>query len=287
MFRNPARLTIFASAIALLAVATPAGAWPFGAAKPAAKVDPNAPHKATPEQRAAAARLDPLSRATFWQREVGLDPADTEASIGLSAALRALGKYDEAADTADRALLAAPKNVEVLLESARDHIAAGHGFYAIQPLKDAETLAPKDWRPRSLMGVALEQSERPDEALIAYNDALKLSPNNPAALSNLALFYATRGDTAQAESLLRRAAADPRATSQERQNLALVLGLDGKTAEAERLMRQDLPPESADANLNYLKGGVSPHPTAPTAQPAAPAAAHTWGAVESSESKGG
>ena len=289
MFRNPAHpLIALASAAALLALgATPAAAWPFAAPKPAAKVDPNAPHKATPEQRAAAARLEPLSRAAFWQRELGLDPADTEASVGLSAALRALGKYDEAADAADRALLAAPKNIDVLLESARDHIAAGHGFYAIQPLKDAATLAPKDWRPHSLMGIALEQSERPDEALAAYQRALTLSPNNPAALSNLALFYATRGDTAQAETLLRRAAADPRSTSQERQNLALVLGLEGKTAEAERLMRQDLPPESADANLNYFKSEAAPRAAAPTAQPTATPPTRTWNSVERSDAKGG
>jgi Flp pilus assembly protein TadD len=291
MFRNPTPLTVFAGALALMALATPAGAWPFGPAKPAAaKTDPNAPRKATPDQRAAAARLDPLSRAAFWQRELGLDAADTEASIGLSAALRALGKYDEAADAADRAVILAPKNVEALLESARDHIAAGHGFYAIQPLKDAATLTPKDWRPYSLMGIALEQSERPDEALAAYNHALKLSPNNPAALSNLALFYATRGDTAQAESLLRRAAADPRSTSQERQNLALVLGLEGKTAEAERLMRQDLPPEAADANLAYFKGEVA-HPTGRLislpAKPEPAPAERTWDSVERSDAKGG
>ncbi len=295
MSRNPARsLAAAASALALIALAgapEPAAAWPFSAPKPAAaKPDPNAPHKASPEQRAAAARMEPLVRAAFWQREVSQDPTDAEAAIGLSAALRALGKYDEAADVADRMAMVAPKNVDVLLESARDHIAAGHGFYAIQPLKDASTLAPKDWRPLSLMGVALEQSERPDEALVAYNRALSLSPNNPAALSNLALFHATRGDTAQAETLLRRAVAQPGTTAQERQNLALVLGLEGKTAEAEHLMRQDLPPEAADANLAYFKtsGGQRGAQTqpAPTAKPQ-PAPDRTWGSVERSDAKGG
>ena len=203
-----------------------------------------------------------------------------------------MGKYDEAADAVDRMMVIAPKNEEVLLESARAHIGAGHGFYAIQPLKDAEALAPKDWRPVSLMGVALEQTQRPDEAMVAYNQALKLSPNNPAVLSNLALFMATRGDAAGAEALLRRAAAQPTSTAQERQNLALVLGLEGKSAEAEHLMRQDLPPEIADANLAYFKGTAAPAavtPVSSAAPPVKPQAqpARTWGSVQQSDAKGG
>jgi Flp pilus assembly protein TadD len=292
MSRKSVSALLLAAALAVCA-ATPAAAWPFGDAKPAPpKTDPNAPKKATPEERAAAARQEPLVRAAFWQRELGIDPSDQEAGVGLAAALRALGKYDEAADQADRVVAMAPKNIEALLESARDHIDAGHGFYAIQPLKDAALLAPKDWRPVSLMGVALEQTERPDEALAAYSRALKLSPDNPAVLSNLALFYATRGDAAQAEALLRRAAAQPNATAQERQNLALVLGLEGKTAEAEYLMRQDLPPEVADANLAYFKGGATPTAVTPTSsapQPVKPQAqpARTWGSVQGADGKGG
>jgi len=298
--RPPARLAASGAALLLaFAAAGPVAAWPFGGggdAKAAAKTDPNAPKKASPDQRAAAQKLDPLSRAAFWQHEIGLDPGDVEAGVGLSAALRGLGKFDEAADTADRMAMIAPKNEEAQLESARTHIGAGHGFYAIAPLKQAQALAPKDWRPVSLMGVALEQDERPDDAVAAYNQALKLSPHNPAVLSNLALFYATHGDTAQAEALLREAVAQPAATPQERQNLALVLGLEGKSAEAERLMRQDLPPEAADANLAYFKGPdrqIGAAPAAPAAQPVKlQAPARTWTSVQQSDaqasaSKGG
>jgi Flp pilus assembly protein TadD len=209
-------------------------------------------------------------RATFWQRELQTDPSDAQAGLGLASALRALGKNGEAADVTDRMLALYPKNMELLLESARDYLAGGQGFYAIPPLKAAMKLAPKDWRPASLLGVALDQDERPDEAVSAYQQALKLSPDNPAVLSNLALFYATRNDTAQAETLLRRAAAQPSATAKERQNLALILGLEGKTREAEQLMRQDLPPDAADANLTYLEGSKTlAAPSRPVGAPAA------------------
>lgn len=296
MSRKSARIAAAVLSVGLaLVAAAPASAWPFGgaAAKPAPKADPNAPKKATPEERAAAARLDPLARAAFWQHEVQIDPADAEAGVGLAAALRALGKYDEAADSAERVMVIAPKNEEAMLESARAHISAGHGFYALAPLKQAEALYPKDWRPVSLLGVALEQDERPDEALAAYNHALKLSPDNPGVLTNIALFYATRGDVARAEALLRQAVAQPTATAQERQNLALIVGLRGKLPEAEHLMRQDLPPEAADANLSYLKASNAPA-AASTTTPAAPPVkaparppARTWDSVQQSDATGG
>jgi Flp pilus assembly protein TadD len=109
-----------------------------------------------------------------------------------------------------------------------------------------------------LEGVAHEQNEQPDEARAAYLQALALSPNNPAVLSNLALWYAKHGDTGQAETLLRTAVAQPSATAQERQNLALVLGMEGRFTEAERLMREDLPPPVTDNNLAYLKAIAGP-----------------------------
>jgi len=274
MSRNPRHIAALLAGAALFAAATSAAAWPFGGSS--ASTSPPAagdktqtgPQKATPEQRAAANRLDPLARAAFWQHELNIDPKDPEAGVALAVALRQLGRYDEAADTAERMLLFSPKNEDALLESARAHIAAGHGFYAIGPLKQAEALYPKDWRPVSLMGVALEQDERPDEAFAAYNKALKMSPNNPAVLTNLGLFYAQRGDQIQAEMLMRQAAAQPGATAQERQNLALVLGLNGKLTEAEHLIRQDLPPEAADADLAYLKASMGHVSLTANAEPA-------------------
>jgi Flp pilus assembly protein TadD len=220
--------------------------------------------------------MDPLARAAFWAREAQIDPADAEAGVRLSSALRALGRYREAAQAADVVLVSAPANLEALLESARAKIGGGQAFYAIELLKRAQAAAPKDWRPLSLLGVALEQTQRPDEARQAFDQALALSPDNPAVLSNLALFHAAHGDAAQAETLLRRAVSRPGAEAQERQNLALVLGLQGKLAEAERLMRQDLPPEVANANLAYLRASAGQLP--PGVQ-----AGRSWGAVEDAQ----
>jgi len=252
-----------------LAAAQPAAAFGFGKAKPAAPATaapaqpqaaarPPARQKASAQDRKMAERLDPLARAAFWAREVETDASDPEAGVALSQALRAMAKYEDAIEAAQRVLVAHPNNADALLEVARAQIGRGQGFYAIDPARQAQALAPRDWRAPSLLGVAYEQAERPEEALAAHRQALALAPDNPAALCNLALFYAGHGDTAQAETLLRTAAAKPDASMAVRQNLALVLGLQGRLDEAEKIARQDLPPDVVANNIAYLRSATGP-----------------------------
>ena len=280
----PLKRALIASGV--IAFASPAIALtlPFGSAKaPAAHAPAGAqpsaqpavaalrPARATPEQRADAERLDPLGRAAFWARQVDIDPMDADARLRLARALRLLGKFDEAAQAADQLLVMQPKNFEALLESARAKIGGNQGFYAIDDAERAEALAPKDWRPVSLLAVALEQTDRDAEALAAHVRALALAPDNPATLTNLGMYYATHGDPGQAEPLLRRAAAAPGAGPQERQNHAQVLGMQGRMDEAERLARQDLPPSAVDNNLAYLRAAAD------QARP------HTWDSLRANQ----
>ncbi len=271
------KLALAATALAALIVAGPAFAWgkkhdappatpaPAAAAAPgtaatgpaangqAAPTPDAPPRKATPVERAQADRLDPLARAAFWAREYSVDATDTDAGVRLAASLRAVGQFNEAAQTAQQVLVVDPNNYDALLETARAFVASGQGFYAIDPAKRAQKINGRDWRPVSLLGVALGKVGREEEAQVAYQQALALSPENPAVLSNMAMTLAAKGQGAQAEALLRRAAARPDASVQVRQNLTLVLGLEGKFDEAEKLLREDLPPEAADNNLAYLK----------------------------------
>ena len=269
------RMSAFAATALSLSLAlgatSPAAAGLFGKPAPKTAAAPPAPAAATPaprtkasaEERAMAERLDPLGRAAFWAHELDVDPTDPQAGLGLSQALRALGKYEDAAEASQRVLVAHPTNVDAMLEIARAQIGRGQGFYAIDPARQAQLLAPRDWRAPSLLAVAYEQADRPEEALAAHRQALALAPDNPAALCNLALFYATHGDAAQAESLLRTAAAKPGATIVVRQNLALVLGLQGRLDEAEKIARQDLPPETVANNIAYLRAAAGPAGPAP------------------------
>lgn len=228
--------------------------------------------KATAAEVAAALRADPLTQSAFFANQYDHDPSDVQMGLNLSNALRALARYPEAADTATRVLVVAPDNIDALLAEARAQIDGNQGFYAIEPLQHAISLKPNDWRFYSLLGVAYDQVKRGDDAQGAWATALKLSPNNPVVLTNIAMSKFTAGDLAGAEPLLRNAVSQNGATLQMRQNLALVLGLEGKLDEAERLLRQDLPPDQADANLAWLQANMRVNqPAAATASTDAPA----------------
>jgi len=106
-----------------------------------------------------------------------------------------------------------------------------------------------------------------------------LSPDNPEALTNAAMAMATSGQAADAETLLRRAVAQPTATQKMRLNLAMVLGLQGKLGEAEQLIRRELPPAAAERNLQWLRNQASRGSSESGAT--APTAARTWPTLQS------
>ncbi len=226
-------------------VQTPAPAQPPVAAMPR--------QPASAEVRAAYDRSDALSRSVFWTDQADIDPRDPVAGVKAAQALRDLGRYDQAAEIAQGVLVVQPGNVDAMLEVGRAHLARGQAFYGVAALEQARAARPGDWQVWSLLGTAYEQVRRPDDARAAWAQALAISPDNPAVLTNMAMSAMTKGDAATAEPLLRRAAAQPGASLKVRLNLAMVLGLTGKMAEAEQILRRDLPPEAADANLQWLR----------------------------------
>ncbi|WP_339871862.1 tetratricopeptide repeat protein [uncultured Brevundimonas sp.] len=247
----------------------PAPATPQAQAAPAVRAPASAAVRATYE------RMDPLARSLFWTGEMEINPADPVAGPRAAQALREMGRYDQAAEAAAKTLVAQPANYDALLELGRAHIARGQAFYGIAALEQARALRPDDWRPLSLLGAAYQQVRRPEDARLAWNEGLRLSPDNPDILNNVAIGWLTAGDPAAAETLLRRAVAQPGASLQVRLNLAMAMGLQNKIAEAEQMLRRDLPPEQADRNIAWLRNRTG------SAIPAS-ATARTWTSLQGS-----
>lgn len=275
MSRTSARI---ATIVLFALAATPVVAQDPTQPTPAAAAPARTP--ATAEVRAAYDRADPLSRSVFWTEQAEIDPLDPIAGVRAAQALRELGRYDQAADMAQRVLMVQPGNYEAMLEAGRGHIARGQAFYGIQALEQARDARPDDWRPWSLLGTAYEQVRRPDDARTAWVQALTLSPDNPDVLTNMAISAMARGDNAAAEPLLRRAADQPGASLKVKLNLAMALGLNGKIGEAEQILRRALPPEQADQNLEWLRARGAQASLAPAAETASPASARTWNSLQ-------
>ena len=102
-----------------------------------------------------------------------------------------------------------------------------------------------------------DQMGNTQQARDLYNQALRIAPDEPSLLNNLAMSYLLEGEAKEAESVLRRAAASPKADSRIRQNLALAIGLQGRFQEAEQIAKRELSPEQAQANVAYLRSMLS------------------------------
>jgi Flp pilus assembly protein TadD len=124
---------------------------------------------------------------------------------------------------------------------------------ALQVIKGAQTPTRPDWRLLSAEAAIEDQMGNTNKARSLYGQALKIAPDEPSLLNNLAMSYLLAGEVKQAEEILQKAAASPKADSRIRQNLALSIGLQGRFQEAESVARSEIDPEQANQNSAYLK----------------------------------
>ena len=195
-----------------------------------------------------------------WRRDVQVygekyraNPTKIDVALPYAQALRATGQRAQAVAVLERASIENPHDKTVLGAYGRALAEAGNLNQAFEVLERAHSPDQPDWHILSAQGAVLDQLGRHTEAQRYYLTALKIIPDEPSVLSNLGLSYALSKDLHDAETTLRRAAAQRPVDSRVRQNLALVVGLQGRFKEAETIARADLPPEEAAANVAYLR----------------------------------
>jgi len=201
----------------------------------------------------AEAQNDPTTAATYYRNVYARDPGNLRAAFGLMQSLREIGNLDQAKEVADKLLAAKPDDPAVLAEVGKVRLASNQLQDAVRMLKRASDLNAQDWRSRSALGVAYDRLGDAKRAEEAYQDALKISPENPAVLNNFALSRAMAKDLPAARDLLQRAVASAGADVRVRQNLALIYALSGDMGKAESLTLRDLPPDLARETLSYYR----------------------------------
>ena len=211
-----------------------------------------------------------------WGDRYKRNPNDVEAAIAYARALRATEQRAQAVAVLEQASIRNPNSMPLLGAYGRALADAGQYPQALDAFGKAHTPENPDWRILNAQGAVLDQMGRHPEAQKHYTAALKIVPEEPSVLSNLALSYVLTKDLKRAEASLRRAVARPNAGAKVRQNLALVVGLQGRFAEAEKIASADLPEDEAAANVGYLrqmlaqqgdwkKKGGKPHALTPDA----------------------
>jgi Flp pilus assembly protein TadD len=215
----------------------------------------SAPQSVTAITTGSTSPQSELEKATeYWGKEYAKNPRNAEIALNYALDLKAMGQKDRA--------LAVLQQVSVF-HSANRAINSEYGRLALQfdqisvaqkLLEQADDPANPDWRIISARGTVLAKQGRYSEAIVFYERALALSPNQASILNNLGLAELMSGHAARAEELLRKASQSEGAEPKVQQNLALVLGLEkGKYDEAKDVAVQTLPPDSATQNIAFLR----------------------------------
>jgi Flp pilus assembly protein TadD len=199
------------------------------------------------------------------------DPGNVELGLAYAANLQALGQFDDQLKVLDELARRNPDDIKLAAYHGKQlthHGRAADGERALRRVVDS---GQADWTVHSALGSALDQQGKSTQARQQYAIAIEAGGNKLTVLNNIGMSYVLEGDLAAAEAALREASRLPGGDVEPRlrQNLALVVGLQGRFDEAREIASRDLPPESVEANLAYLREMLSQPNTWQQLQPAA------------------
>src|SRR5260370_1177206 len=153
------------------------------------------------------------------------NPRDPDVAIRYAQALRATGQRAQAAAVLETAALHNPNHKPLLGAYGRALADTGSFKQALDVLERAHSPDQPDWRILSVQGAVLDQMGLHEEAQRYYASALRIVPDEPSVLSNLALSYALSKDLVRAETTFRRAPAQSTLDPPVPHNLPLLLWL--------------------------------------------------------------
>lgn len=248
------------TSLALIAFALAAGACASTpkAEKQAELAMQAAMRPASPEERAAANRADPLTRANFWAKESNKNAEDLEVALEFARALREIGSHDRAIDVLSRTLIVHPDNPDLLMLLGRVQMAIGDVPTAGRVFQRATEVAPGRSETWAALGTTYDRQGQHRLAQTSYLKALELEPLRTTTLTNYGLSLVLTGDLAGAEAKLRLAAANPDSGARVTENLALVLGLQGKFEDMKLISGAAAPDQVVDQNIALLQGLIQP-----------------------------
>ncbi len=221
-------IVLFSTSAIILSGCAFAGGMTTSEQEMVSDMSPSQFQPATRDVRNNIETQDTFAQAAFWSREYQLNPADLEAAIKLSSAVRKMGNPGKAVEITQTTRALYPTDPYLTAEYAAALIASERSEEAIEAIDGGLRMAPSYGRLWSLKGAALDQMENYELARKHYARALQITPNDANVMSNLGLSYALAGDPVTAEAWLRRALAQPGANPNIEQTLSLVMQLQNK-----------------------------------------------------------
>jgi Flp pilus assembly protein TadD len=172
------------------------------------------------------------------------------------------GKYAECAAEYQKLIERNPKSADFWVRFGEAKITGGDAKTAVEAFKKARDLDPSDPAASLRLAIFYDNQGRHDEARRAYEDALKIRPDDPTALNNLAYLKADDGvDLDQALAYAQRAQDKMPNSLDVRDTVALIYIRKNLTDDSVRMLRElvNQKPESPTFHLHlamalYQKG---------------------------------
>ncbi|HFB2048664.1 MAG: tetratricopeptide repeat protein [Hyphomicrobiaceae bacterium] len=178
--------------------------------------------------------MEPEQAIEYYGSLYSTNPKSKKNALLYAAALREGGQKARAVSVLRTASAYHAKDLEFLSAYGRTTLDNDETNAAIKILAKADDPKHPDWRTVSARGTAYAKLGRYQDASQQFERALKLAPQNPSVMNNLAMAKAANGDLKLAEALLRKASQMPIIDPKVKQNLGLVLRLQGRTITEEK-----------------------------------------------------
>ena len=211
----------------------------------------------------------PLARADLYQGNFQaildtLAAVDTE-EPGILAqildlrgnALLGLGKYAEGCPTFDRAIQVDPQYAPGFAGRARCEFKDGKLNSAVTSAKQATTLDPQRLESWYLLGDLYRALEQPNEAITAYDQALKVSPNDFDAIAYKTMALLSVKRMKEAEAAIKRLNEIRPQAVLAKYLKAYLAHQQGKHREAINLLQQAIKDNPSNPQLHLLYGTVN------------------------------
>lgn len=211
---------------------------------------PDVPTLETSLERSAKRALDDgLHERSIglYQQLIDANPEDVNHRFGMAEALRRMGEYKAAVIMYDDVISKQPEPLEAYEGKALALMAQGDTEAAARILQQVLTKDRARWRTLNALGILFASKPMFSEANTYMNEALRVSPNNPSVMNNMALISAMQHQYPAAIETLKQAASASTEEKQREQidmNRALIHGISGELQEAENVASK------------YLKGGA-------------------------------
>ncbi len=171
----------------------------------------------------AGLRGDSVQAEDYCRQALVLDPKLAVAHFNLGIALRSQNKFAEACQSFKRATELLPNYSEAMDALAHAYISLYDWPAAAQVLNEIVSIWPRKAEIHNNLGSVYQAMGRTQDAIAAYEAALKINPRLSMCLNSLGSAYVDQGAFEQAERCYRQCLAVSPGELQARSNLLMLL----------------------------------------------------------------